>query len=75
MRSMILLQNNTRITKVTATTLTQNITAAESRLFKLVVRAWYNNVMKADFGLLLYTYTHRDRDCSCRAETRSKYHK
>ncbi len=46
--SMILLQNNTRITKVTATTITQDITAAGSGLIKLVVRAWYNNVMKAD---------------------------
>jgi len=46
--SMILLQNNARITKVTATTLTHDITAAGSGLFKLVVRAWYNNVMKAD---------------------------
>lgn len=46
--SMILLQNNARITKVTATTLTHDITAAGSGLFKLVVRAWYNNVMKED---------------------------
>ena len=46
--SMILLQNNARITKVTATTLTHDITATGSGLFKLVIRAWYNNVMKAD---------------------------
>jgi len=46
--SMILLQNNARIIKVTATTLTHDITAAGSGLFKLVVRAWYNNVMKED---------------------------
>ena len=46
--SMILLQNNARIKKVTATTLTHDITAAGSGLFKLVARAWYNNVMKED---------------------------
>ena len=46
--SMILLQNNIRITKVTATTLAHDITAAGSGSFKLIVRAWYNNVPKAD---------------------------
>lgn len=46
--SMILLQNNIRIKKVTETTLTHDITAAGSGLFNLVVRAWYNNVLKAD---------------------------
>lgn len=46
--SMILLQNNIRIKKVTETTLTHDITAAGSGLFKLVARGWYNNVMKED---------------------------
>lgn len=46
--SMILLQNNARITKVTTTTLTHDITAAGSGTFKLIVKAWYNNVMKSD---------------------------
>jgi glycosidase len=46
--SMILLQNNIRVKKVTETTLTHDITATGSGLFKLVARAWYNNVMKED---------------------------
>ena len=46
--SMILLQNDARITKVTTTTLSHDITAGGEGLFKLVVRAWYNNAMKED---------------------------
>ncbi|MFZ0472251.1 MAG: alpha-amylase family glycosyl hydrolase [Bacteroidales bacterium] len=46
--SMILLQNNVRVTKVTTTTLAHDITAAGSGNFKLIVMAWYNNVMKSD---------------------------
>ena len=34
--------------KSPTTTLTHDITAAGSGNFKLIVRAWYNNVMKAD---------------------------
>ena len=46
--SIILLQNNVRLKKVTETTLSHSVTAAGSGLFKLLVRAWYNNVMKSD---------------------------
>ncbi|MFZ2287802.1 MAG: alpha-amylase family glycosyl hydrolase [Bacteroidales bacterium] len=46
--SIILYQNGSVLKKVTETTLTHSITAAGSGLFKLVARAWYNNVMKAD---------------------------
>ena len=46
--SIILLQNNARLKKVTETTLSHSINAAGSGLFKILVRAWYNNVMKAD---------------------------
>ncbi|MRR19585.1 T9SS type A sorting domain-containing protein, partial [bacterium] len=46
--SIILLQNGVRLKKVTETTLSHTVTAAGSGLFKLLVRAWYNNVMKAD---------------------------
>ena len=46
--SIILLQNDVRLKKVTETTLSHSITAAGSGLFKLLVRAWHNNVMKAD---------------------------
>ncbi|MBE0678767.1 MAG: T9SS type A sorting domain-containing protein [Bacteroidales bacterium] len=46
--SIILYQNGSVLKKVTETTLSHSITAAGSGLFKLVARAWHNNVMKAD---------------------------
>jgi glycosidase len=46
--SIILLQNGVRLKKVTETTLSHTVTASGSGLFKLLVRAWHNNVMKAD---------------------------
>ncbi|MFN2313073.1 MAG: alpha-amylase family glycosyl hydrolase [Bacteroidales bacterium] len=46
--SIILYQNGSVLKKVTETTLSHSITATGSGLFKLVVRAWHNNVMKAD---------------------------
>jgi 1,4-alpha-glucan branching enzyme len=44
----VLFQNGTRIKQVTETTLTQDITASGSGVFKLVARAWYQSVAKAD---------------------------
>ncbi len=46
--SIILFQNDIRIKKVTAKTLNQAITVAGSGLYKLVAKAWSNNVMKSD---------------------------
>ncbi len=46
--SIILTQNGTPVVKVTETTLTHTVTASGSGSFKLVVRAWHNNVPKAD---------------------------
>lgn len=46
--SIILLQNGIILKKVTETTLSHTVTAAGSGLFKLLARAWHNNVMKAD---------------------------
>ncbi len=46
--SIILLQNGVRLKKVTETSLSHTVTASGSGLFKLLVRAWHNNVMKAD---------------------------
>ncbi|MDZ7633858.1 MAG: hypothetical protein U5L72_05250 [Bacteroidales bacterium] len=38
--SLVLLQNNVRLKKVTETTLSHSVTAPGSGLFKLLVRAW-----------------------------------
>jgi 1,4-alpha-glucan branching enzyme len=46
--SLLLLQNGVRLNKVTETTISQSITTSGSGLFKLVARAWYDNVMKED---------------------------
>ncbi len=46
--SIILYQNGTQLKKVTETTLSHTITATGSGSFKLLVKAWHNNVMKAD---------------------------
>ena len=46
--SIILYQNDVRIKKVTEKTLNHSITVAGSGLFKLVAKAWSNNVMKSD---------------------------
>ncbi len=46
--SIILYQNGTVLKKVTGTTLSHTLTATGSGSFKLVAKAWYNNVMKAD---------------------------
>ncbi len=46
--SIILYQNGTQLKKVTTTTLSHTITAAGSGNFKLLVRVWNNNIMKAD---------------------------
>ena len=46
--SIILYQNGIPLRKVTEATLTHSITAAGSGSFKLVARAWNNNVSKAD---------------------------
>jgi glycosidase len=46
--SIILYQNGTRLKKVTGTALSHTVTAAGSGSFKLLVKAWYNNVSKAD---------------------------
>jgi len=46
--SIILLQNDVRLKKVTETSLSHTITATGAGSFKLVAKAWYNNVMKAD---------------------------
>jgi glycosidase len=46
--SIILSQNGTLLKKVTETTLSHTITASGSGSFKIVAKAWYNNVSKAD---------------------------
>lgn len=46
--SIILYQNGIPLRKVTETTLTHSITAAGSGGFRLVARAWHNNVSKTD---------------------------
>ncbi len=46
--SIILYQNGTRLKKVTETTLNHSVTAIGSGSFKLLVKAWHNNVPKAD---------------------------
>lgn len=46
--SIILYQNGTQLKKVTETTLSHTITATGSGSYKLLVKAWNNNVMKAD---------------------------
>lgn len=46
--SLILYQNGVQLKKVTETTLTHSVTAAGSGSYKLLAKAWYNNVMKAD---------------------------
>lgn len=46
--SLVLFQNSTRLKKVTETTLTNDITATGSGLFKLLVKAWYQGASKAD---------------------------
>jgi len=46
--SIILYQNGTQLVKVTETTLSHTITAAASGSFKLLAKAWNNNIMKAD---------------------------
>ncbi len=46
--SLILYQNGVRLKKVTEKTLSHSVTAAGSGSFKLLAKAWYNNVMKAD---------------------------
>lgn len=46
--SIILYQNGTSLKKVTETTLSHSVTAAGSGSFKLIVKAWHNNVPKAD---------------------------
>jgi len=46
--SIILYQNGTQLKKVTTTTLTHTVTAAASGSYKLLIKAWYNNTMKAD---------------------------
>ena len=46
--SIILYQNGTQLKKVTTTTLTHTVTAAASGSYKLLVKAWYNNTLKAD---------------------------
>ncbi len=46
--SIILYQNGTEIKKVTETTLSHAVTATGSGGFKLVARAWKDNVAKAD---------------------------
>jgi glycosidase len=46
--SIILYQNGTQLKKVTETTLNHAVTATGSGSFKLVARAWKDNVAKAD---------------------------
>jgi glycosidase len=46
--SIILYQNGTQLKKVTETTLNHTVTATGSGSFKLVARAWKDNVAKAD---------------------------
>ncbi|HUW92699.1 MAG TPA: alpha-amylase family glycosyl hydrolase, partial [Bacteroidales bacterium] len=46
--SLILLQNNARLVKVTGLTASHSLTAAGSGLFKIVARAWEDLVMKED---------------------------
>jgi 1,4-alpha-glucan branching enzyme len=52
--SLILYQNDTRLLKVTgATTISDVVTAAASGDFKLMVKGWHDNVMKADSAYYL----------------------
>jgi hypothetical protein len=52
--SLILYQNDTRLLKVTgATTISDVVTAASSGDFKLKVKGWHDNVMKADSAYYL----------------------
>jgi glycosidase len=46
--SIILYLNGVPVKKVTETTLSHSLTAGGSGNFKLVAKAWYNNIMKAD---------------------------
>ena len=46
--SIILYQNGTLLKKVTETTLSHTVTAASSGSYKLLAKAWHNNIMKAD---------------------------
>ena len=46
--SIILYQNGVQLKKVTETTLSHSVTATGSGSFKLLAKAWHNNVMKAD---------------------------
>jgi len=46
--SLILYQNGVQLKKVTETTLSHTVTAGGSGSYKLLVKAWHNNVMKAD---------------------------
>ncbi|MCJ7449724.1 MAG: alpha-amylase family glycosyl hydrolase [Bacteroidales bacterium] len=46
--SLILLQNNTRLKKVTELTSTYSLTATGTGLFKIVARAWSDLIMKED---------------------------
>lgn len=46
--SIMLYQNGTLLKKVTETSLSHSVTAAGSGSFKLLVKAWHNNVPKAD---------------------------
>jgi len=52
--SLILFQNDTRLKKVTgSTTISDIVTAATSGDFKLMVKGWHDNVMKADSAYYL----------------------
>ncbi len=46
--SLILLQNTTRLKKVTGLTASHSVTASGSGLFKIVARAWKDLLMKED---------------------------
>lgn len=46
--SLILLQNTARLKKVTGLTASHSLTASGSGLFKIVARAWKDNIMKED---------------------------
>jgi glycosidase len=46
--SIILYQNGAQLKKVTESTLSHTIIAAGSGSYKLVVKAWHNNIMKSD---------------------------
>jgi len=46
--SIILYQNGTLLKKVTETTLEHTITASASGSYKLLAKAWHNNILKAD---------------------------